>query len=241
MCSSSAYKKYRAAELPELTDADALICIRHAEDSGTVRITGRSAVNCAKYTAGELDLCCDDSILALTDITSDTALFDILASAVTGCILVIPDENEIGSPNALDGLISDTKTSVICADTESHRLLAGSLGTAPSLRKILVQCADDVPAELTDAVRRTYPNADIRCVMSFRGTALWSVMMTAEDSGTYISPIANCELHIFTYQSLHFQLRSPLIRQNRVYFKHFTAFVAPRKLFCFCDSFCNVS
>ena len=143
-----------------------------------VMITHRNVVSFTHNLAAVFGITPEDKILALTNITFDISVLEILCSLITGVSVVLASDIEVNDFEKIGSLIDHHRINVLQLTPSRLSLLFNSIGTGfmPGIRTLLVG-GEAMPAELFHTLK-SFRRTRIFNVYGPTETCIWS---TAEE------------------------------------------------------------
>ncbi|MGW4209321.1 amino acid adenylation domain-containing protein [Lentzea sp. NPDC004789] len=161
-----------------------------------VQVTHESVVNLLTSFAGSLRPGPDDTLVAVTTLSFDISVLELLLPLLTGGRLVLARSGQTTDPVALHALVSSSAGTIMQATPATWRMLTGSVGVPAGLRTRL--CGGEaLPVDLARAL--TGPDSDLWNVYGPTETTVWSTAgLVAEAAGPVVigEPIANTGLYV---------------------------------------------
>ncbi|HST50126.1 amino acid adenylation domain-containing protein [Jatrophihabitans sp.] len=143
-----------------------------------IGIEHRSVANLLASFAKLLDLGPDDTFVAVTTLSFDIALLELLLPPVCGADLVIASAEQTREPDRLRSLIASTGATAMQATPQTWRLLLAAGGVPEGLRLRL--CGGEaLPRDLADQLRT--PDAVLWNVYGPTETTVWSAAGVVSD------------------------------------------------------------
>ncbi|MEA2207388.1 MAG: hypothetical protein QOE77_4164, partial [Blastocatellia bacterium] len=161
-----------------------------------IGIEHRSVANLLASFAGLLDLGPDDTFVAVTTLSFDIALLELLLPPVCGADLVIASAEQTREPDRLRSLITSTGATAMQATPQTWRLLLAAGGVPEGLRLRL--CGGEaLPRDLADQLRA--PEAVLWNVYGPTETTVWSAAGVVADGPGPIEigePIGHTQVYL---------------------------------------------
>ncbi|MGE5827884.1 MAG: non-ribosomal peptide synthetase [Micromonosporaceae bacterium] len=161
-----------------------------------VGIEHRAVANLLASFRHTLKLGRDDRFIAVTTLSFDMSIMELLLPVVCGCDLVIATADEARGSDRLRSLIERTGATVLQATPQTWRRLDASGGVPTGLRLRL--CGGETfPADLTD--RLLAPDAAVWNLYGPTETTVWSaarVVTSAADAAEVGPPIDFTSVHV---------------------------------------------
>lgn len=169
-----------------------------------VVIDHRGAVNTILDINSRFNITNKDSVLALSNLSFDLSVYDIFGLLAAGGTLVIPQQNEIKSPDKWIEYIQKNHVTI--------------WNTVPALMQMLTEFAEDmqiqlplknvlmsgdwIPVSLPDKIRELCPQAEIVSLGGATEASIWSIFYPIGEVGEhwqsipYGKPLTNQQFHV---------------------------------------------
>lgn len=161
-----------------------------------VRVPHRAVVNFLGSMARKPGLTADDRLLAVTTLSFDIAVLELILPPVVGAQIVLADTETTRDGAALLALLTETETTIVQATPSTWRLLLEA--GLPQDRRVKALCGGEaLPPDLANSLLR-----HCRSVWNLYGpteTTIWSTVWRVRKPGSGIRigrPIANTQIHV---------------------------------------------
>lgn len=161
-----------------------------------VEIGHRAVVNLVSSVLGEPGFAADDSIVAVTTVSFDIALAELLLPLVCGGSTHIATRAEMADPFALAGLMRSSNATVLQATPSLWRVLLDT-GFKPEPGTRVISTGEPLPRDLARALCEA--GVDLWNMYGPTETTIWSSKARVTDPSAPIvigRPIGNTELHV---------------------------------------------
>jgi bacitracin synthase 3 len=163
-----------------------------------VMIEHRNVVSFAQNLSRTYEMRSDDTLIALTNITFDISVLELLCSLISGLTVVMASAEEISDPFEVLGLMQRNRVTVAQLTPSRLRLLMEVTGDElPAGLRVLLVGGEAMPEELYRKLERS--DADVFNVYGPTETTIWSTSLRLRGNKLSIgSPLPGESVYIIT-------------------------------------------